>query len=206
MKLWRRHSFLARLLLLVITFDFIPSRVVWITAQAPSSALLEIVIVEGDGAINNVKKRTSREAIVEVQDENHKPVAGAIVSFTLPNTGPGGTFVNGSRLFMVTTDQAGRAAATSIRANSLTGSYNIRVTASFQGQTATATIAQTNAILAGAAAGAGAASGGLFGIGIPATIAVVGAAAAGAAFGVNQAINNNSSKTVKVSVGTPTLP
>jgi len=205
MKLWRKHSFLARLLLLAITFEFLPSRVVWITAQAPSSALLEIVIVEGDGAINNIKKRTSREAIVEVQDENHKPVAGAIVSFTLPNTGPGGTFVNGSRLFMVTTDQAGRAAATSIRANSLTGSYNIRVTASFRGQTATATIAQTNAIAAAGAA-AGAASGGLFGIGIPATIAVAAAAAAGAAFGVNQAINNNSSKTVRVSVGTPTLP
>ena len=154
-----------------------------------------------------LRKRTSREAIVEVRDQNHKPVAGAVVSFTLPNMGPSGAFANG-KLLMVTTDQAGRAAATSFRANSLAGSFNMRVTASFQGHIATATIAQTNVAAAAAAgAGAGAAAGGLFGIGVPATIAVVGAAVAGAAFGIHQAVNNNgSSNAVKISVGTPTLP
>jgi hypothetical protein len=204
MKIWCARSLLTRLLVLVITVECLPSRIVWISAQEPpSSALLEIVIVGGDGAINNVKKRTSREPIVEVRDENHKPVAGAIVSFTLPNVGPGGTFANG-KLLMVTTDQTGRAAATSFRANSETGSFNIRVTASFQGRVATATITQTNAI---AAAAAGAAAGGLFGIGIPATLAIVGAAVAGAAFGIHAAVSSSGpSNAVKISVGTPTLP
>ncbi len=203
MKICCQHSLLTRLLVLVLTVQCLPSRIVWLSAQEPqSSALLEIVVVEGDGAINNIKKRTSREPIVEVRDQNHKPVAGAIVSFTLPNTGPGGTFANG-KLLMVTTNQAGRAAATSFHANSLTGSFNIRVTASYQGHVATATLTQTNAV---AAAVAGAA-GGLFGIGIPATIAVVGAAVAGVAFGVHAAVNSGGpSNAVKISVGTPTLP
>jgi hypothetical protein len=200
MKFRYQTVFLARLLILVLLFELFPSRVVWITAQQSKSALLEIVIFEGDGAINNIKKRTSREPIVEVRDENHKPVAGAIVSFTLSDSGPGGTFVNGSKLFTITTNEAGRAAATSMRANGVAGSFNIRATASYQGQTATGKIAQTNAKVLPPPG-----QHGLFGIGIPATIAVVAAAAAGAAFGVNQAINN-SSKTVRISVGAPSLP
>ena len=36
-----------------------------------------IEVVEGDGAINNIRQRTAREPIVQVEDENHKPVAGA---------------------------------------------------------------------------------------------------------------------------------
>jgi hypothetical protein len=204
MRFQRQRSSLARFLVLVMTLGFLPSRAVWLSAQQPASALLEIVVVEGDGAINNIKTRTARETIIEVHDSNHKPVAGAIVSFIVPNTGPSGTFANGSRMLMVTTDQAGRATAP-LRSNSVTGKFNINVTASFQGQIATATIAQTNAIVAAAAAGA-AGAGGIFGIGIPATIAVVGAVAAGAAFGIVHAVTNNGPKTATVSVGPPSLP
>src|SRR5579863_9420151 len=69
--------------------------------QAPK---LEIVIVEGEGAINNIKERVNREPIVQVEDENHKPVAGAVVVFFLPNQGPGGTFFDGTKSLTVTTD------------------------------------------------------------------------------------------------------
>src|SRR5436305_1583384 len=78
--------------------------------QAPPQApRLNIVIVEGDGAINNIKQRTSRETIVEVQDENHRPVAGAAVVFLLPGDGPGGAFAGGAKSVTLTTDTAGRA-------------------------------------------------------------------------------------------------
>ncbi len=65
--------------------------------QAPAPAKLNIVIVEGEGAINNIRQRTAREPIVQVEDENHRPVAGAAVLFLLPENGPGGTFANGAR-------------------------------------------------------------------------------------------------------------
>src|SRR5579862_7604430 len=78
-------------------------------AQAPTG--LQIVIVEGDGAINNVRQRVNREEIVQVEDSNHKPVAGAVVLFLLPDQGPSGTFVDGSKMLMAMTDSQGRARA-----------------------------------------------------------------------------------------------
>src|SRR6185312_5765499 len=87
--------------LLLLNFPCLP---VW--GQTPSS--LQIVIVEGEGAINNVKQRVNREEIVQVEDENHKPIAGAAVVFFLPNQGPGGVFPNGSQTLTTITDNQGR--------------------------------------------------------------------------------------------------
>jgi hypothetical protein len=117
---------------------------------------LHIVIVEGDGAINNVRQRVAREPIIQVEDENRKPVAGAAVTFLLPQQGAGATFPNGSRSATLLTDNNGRAVARGLRPNNVSGDFQIRVSASKDGLTASTTITQTNAIaLAGAAAGAG---------------------------------------------------
>ena len=59
-------------------------------------------------AINNIRQRVSREPVVQVEDENHKPVAGAVVVFTLPTEGATGEFGNGSKNLTVTTDAQGR--------------------------------------------------------------------------------------------------
>jgi hypothetical protein len=114
---------------------------------------INIVIVEGEGAINNVRQRVAREPIVQVEDENRKPVAGAAVTFLLPNQGPGATFANGARSVTITTNDQGRAVARGLRPNSVNGEYEIRVNASHQGRTASAVINQTNALAAAAAAG-----------------------------------------------------
>ena len=89
-------------------------------AQAPPASL-QITILEGDEAMNNIRQRTAREPIVQVEDQNHKPIAGAAVIFFLPNDGPGGTFADGSRTFTTTTDANGRAAARGLRPNHATG-------------------------------------------------------------------------------------
>src|SRR5215813_2562041 len=80
-------------------------------AQVPQGAapMLNLVIVEGEGAINNIKQRTQRETIVQVEDANHRPVAGAAVVFTLPSNGASGTFANGSRTITTVTSSDGRA-------------------------------------------------------------------------------------------------
>jgi hypothetical protein len=51
----------------------------------------------------------------QVSDENDKPVAGANVTFLLPERGPGGTFFGTWRNVVVTTDQQGRAPAVRAR-------------------------------------------------------------------------------------------
>lgn len=121
--------------------------------QAQNAGRINIVIVEGDGAINNVRQRVAREPIVQVEDENRKPIAGAAVTFLLPNQGAGASFANGARSLTITTDSKGQAVARSLRPNNVNGRYEIRVNASHQGQTASTTISQTNALTAAAAAG-----------------------------------------------------
>jgi hypothetical protein len=139
------HALFA-ILLLLINFTGLP-------ASAQNPAGLQIVIIEGEGAINNVKQRVNREPIVQVEDENHKPIAGAAIIFFLPNDGPGGTFANGNMTFTTTTNSQGQAVARGIRFNNQAGSMQIRVSASFAGQTASAIITQTN-VLGVAASGA----------------------------------------------------
>jgi hypothetical protein len=141
---------------------------------------LNIVIVEGEGAINNV----AREPIVQVEDENRRPVAGAAVTFLLPNQGAGASFANGSQSLTITTDAQGRAVARGLRPNNVNGEYQIRVNAVSEGRTATATISQSNAITAAAAAGGISAK-------VLAIIAIAGGAAAAGTVAATRGGNGN---------------
>src|SRR5258708_3924001 len=147
-------------------------------AQVPTT--LRIVIVEGEGAINNVKQRVNREPVVQVEDENRKPIAGAVVVFFVPDQGPSGVFVNGSKTLTVTTDNQGQAAARGIRFNNQSGQMQVRVTASFQGQTASAIITQTNAAGGGGGGGMSASTKAFITV-----LIIAGAAGAGTAIYLN---------------------
>jgi hypothetical protein len=163
--------------------------------------------VEGEGAINNIKRRTAREVIVQVEDENHKPIGGATVSLLLPSSGPGGQFSGGGISQTLTSDPTGRVRF-QFRPNNTAGQFQANVTASYQGVTATTTVVQSNALAAAAGAAAGgAAAGGAAGggLGIGATVAIVGAAIAAAAVTVVK-VAGNDPETAHVSVGQPSLP
>jgi len=150
-----------------------------VPAQEPGSTpKLNLVIVEGEGAINNIRQRTAREPIVQVEDQNHKPVAGAVVVFLLPDHGASGVFANGSHTLTVVSDAQGRAVAKGLKPNNVQGQMQMHVTASHNGQVANATITQTNAITA--AAGAAAAGAGISAK-LIAVLVIAGAAAAGGA-------------------------
>ncbi len=111
---------------------------------AQETPRLKIIIIEGEGATNNMKQRTAREPIVEVQDENNRPVGGALVTFALPNYGASGTFQGGSKLLTITTDANGRAVGNGFQPNTVKGDLNIQVRAQSNGQTANATIHMKN--------------------------------------------------------------
>ena len=103
-----------------------------------------IVSPETEDAINNIKLRTPREVIVRVEDENHKPVGAALVTFALPDQGASGTFVGGTRFVQVTTDVKGEAVAHGLQPNGVAGKFQIRVTASADGNRGEAVINQSN--------------------------------------------------------------
>jgi hypothetical protein len=142
-------------------------------APAEGAGKLRIVILEGEGAVNNIRQRTARDPVVQVVDENDRPVAGAVVTFTMPLRGPGGTFANGARSVTMLTNPQGVATATGVAPNAASGEFAIQVNASYQGQTASSTITQSN--IAGAAGGmsAGAVAGIIGGIAAGVAAAVI---------------------------------
>jgi len=169
-----------------------------VRAQAPEPKQLTISILEGEGAINNIRQRTAREAMVQVQDENHKPIAGVAVTFFLADHGASVVFSNGSRSLTVLTDTNGQAAMRGMVPNKMAGKMEIRVSARLGNLNADAVITQTNA--AGAAGAGGAALSGK-------AIALIVVIAAGAAVGAIVATHggSSSSNTTTIPSG-PTTP
>ncbi len=184
-------------------------------AQTPAapSRLLSLEIVDGEDAINDLKLGTAREPVVEVQDENHKPVAGALVSFSLARHS-----LFNRTVFRASTDSTGRVHVNPLQLNHNPGRFEIHIKASYQGRTATITMHQTNvagavgaagaatvapAAVAGAAAGAAAvpATSGLIAIAVIAGAVVAGATVGSlAATGV---IGGSGGKSATISVGMP---
>jgi hypothetical protein len=119
-------------------------------APAGAPKALFITILDGEDAVNSIRERTAREPIVQVEDENHKPVAGALVLFSIQggSNGAGASF-NGLSSLSVTTDSAGRAVGHGLVPNATKGKYSIAVSATVGTLVATAVITQKNATTAG---------------------------------------------------------
>ena len=115
--------------------------------NAPPSSL-QIVILDGEGALNNIQERTAREPIVQVQDEKHRPLAGALVLFAIHGGagGAGAAFEGGASTLSVLTDANGLARAAGLLANNLQGSWQIQVTASMGNLTTTTVIHESNVV------------------------------------------------------------
>ena len=108
---------------------------------------LQITILEGEGALNNIRQRTAREPIVQVEDENHKPVAGALILLSIrPGaTGASGDF-SGQPTLSLRTDANGRATLRGFHPNNKAGELAIIVSVTFLSLRATAIIHQQNVL------------------------------------------------------------
>jgi len=102
--------------------------VAWVV---PSNAavIVQLKIVEGDGAVFRTGTRATRGLTVLVTDETGKPLEHAAVSFRLPEEGPGGVFSTGLRTEVVTTAPDGRATVWGMQWNKTPGPVEIRITA-----------------------------------------------------------------------------
>jgi hypothetical protein len=98
---------------------------------APAQTLiLQIKVLEGEGAVHAPGSKAARPLTVEVTDETGKPVERATVSLHLPDDGPGGTFLNGLRTDVGITDSAGRFVVPGVQWNRQPGRFQIRILAS----------------------------------------------------------------------------
>jgi hypothetical protein len=105
---------------------------------------LKLVVVQGEGALNNIRTRSAAPLIVEVRDASDKPVAGAEVVFQLPPAGPGGVFNGWMRNQTARSSAEGRAETNGFTPNDEPGRFNIKVTATSGAKSVSAIIAQTN--------------------------------------------------------------
>jgi hypothetical protein len=145
-------------------------------AQAMPSAL-KIVVIEGEGVVNNIQSSTGREPVVRIEDDDHTPINGAAVVFTLPTEGATGEFRNGAKTVTLVTSRDGMAKAQGLKVYRLNGKLPIHVTASYRGLTARTVINQT---VEGAPPGARVGKGGSGKL--IAILAVIGAGAAGGGY------------------------
>jgi len=176
--------------LLLVSLLFSPS-LSW--GQDPQS--LSIIVVAGEGAIHNIIRQVAVEPIVEVQDEQGRPVAGATVILRSPEIGPSASFIDGSRRMTVRTNELGRACARGMVPNTQEGAYTIELTVTMAGRRATATIAQTNAVPAEAAAKKKPFAWKLL-------VGIAAAAAAGVVIAVQQSDKEGSPQRTTVTLGT----
>ena len=170
----------------------------WLQSQTPPPREMNLVVVEGEGQSNNIGQHASRPPLVRVEDENHKPIVGAAVIFTLPTEGATGDFGNGSKTFTGMTDSQGQAAGKGLKFNQLPGKLPIYVNASYRGLTAKATITEYVVAPPGAKVGGGGGHGKIILV-----LAIIGAAAAGGAY---YATHRGSSAATTTTVVAPPTP
>ena len=100
-----------------------------VTFAAAETAILQIQVLEGDGAVFGAGSLTQRAFAVRVTDETGRPIEGVAVSFRLPDEEATGLFRNGLRTEIAVTATDGRAAAWGVKWGSVVGSVKVRVTA-----------------------------------------------------------------------------
>jgi hypothetical protein len=106
---------------------------------------IAIRVVQGDNAINSIRMHRGHDPTVQVLNDSGEPLPHATVSFILPATGASGRFGDRGLSVTVDTDEHGMAVGRGLEPNNVEGQFRIRVTASWRGDAANATIQQTNA-------------------------------------------------------------
>jgi hypothetical protein len=104
---------------------------------------LRILVLQGQGEVHDIHNHVTATPVIEVRDENGRPIEGADVTFELPAVGPGGLFAGQQTTFTTKTNAQGQAAAT-FQPNVLTGRFNIKVTATAGNRMGHETIRQSN--------------------------------------------------------------
>jgi hypothetical protein len=107
---------------------------------------LQVKVIEGQEGVNRIKAQAAVQPVVEVSDEQGKPVAGAEVTFMLPVAGPGATFQGWLRSVVLQTGPDGRAAVTNLVPNNEEGRFRIKVNAVNGTARGSALITQTNTL------------------------------------------------------------
>ena len=100
-------------------------------APLPVIKNLKLLVLAGNGEMNDLERRVMASLVVQVLDQNDRPVEGAEVVFRFPLNGPGAAFTGGKTSQTVRTTGTGEAAAVNWMANGEVGAFEVHVTATY---------------------------------------------------------------------------
>lgn len=112
---------------------------------ASTTQSLKVMPLAGNGETNDLQKGIMAPLVVQILDQESRPVEGADVTFRFPVQGPSASFAGNSNSQTVRTNADGQASATGWTANSTVGQFQLQVTASRGNELGTAIIFMTNA-------------------------------------------------------------
>ena len=105
---------------------------------------LKIVPLAGKGEMNDLERHVMAPLVIEVLDQNDRPVEGAEVVFRFPINGPGAVFPGGKTSQTTRTNGQGQAAAMNWIANNQVGTFDVHVTATYGNQLGETTVSMSN--------------------------------------------------------------
>ena len=119
-------------------------------AQTPAPAAasvqsLKIIPLAGNEETNDLQRRIMAPLVVQVLDQDSRPVEGADVTFRFPVMGPSVTFPDQKTTVNVRTNADGQASAVGWTANNMTGRFQLQVTAVRGNELGAAVMFMTNA-------------------------------------------------------------
>jgi hypothetical protein len=109
-------------------------------APLPIVKNLKILVLSGNGEMNDLERRVMAPLVVQILDQNDRPVEGAEVVFRFPMSGPSAAFTGGKTAQSVRSNGTGEAAAINWMANGEVGTFEVHVTATYGNEQGEATI------------------------------------------------------------------
>jgi hypothetical protein len=112
-------------------------------AELPAVENLKVIPLAGNNAMNDLERRVMAPLVVQVLDQNSRPVEGAQVVFRFPLKGPGGEFPNQQPAQTVRTNADGQASAVAWMAREV-GTFKVHITVSRGNELGETSISMTN--------------------------------------------------------------
>src|SRR5712691_11417862 len=109
-------------------------------APLPIVQDLKVLPLAGPDGLNDLERHTVAPLVVQVLDQNDRPVEGADVVFRFPLKGPGAMFANNAASQTMRTNSQGQAAAIGWTPNREVGTFQVHATATYGNQMGEKTI------------------------------------------------------------------
>ena len=113
-------------------------------ASLPVIKNLKLLVLAGNGEMNDLERRVMASLVVQVLDQNDRPVEGAEVVFRFPLNGPGAAFTGGKTSQTVRTTGTGEAAAVNWMANGEVATFEVHVTTTYGNEVGETTVKMSN--------------------------------------------------------------